>query len=146
MRGLPSGVSYSLTGLLTAALIGAGLTACGSGSASTADPFPSFTPRPTVVAATPGADGVQQVTIQAAEDLFRPPNITAHPGKIKITVENKDDEFHNITVDVAPAANSGTIKAHTSASVQFTLPRPGKYGFFCSFHQDTGMVGLITVE
>lgn len=142
MRGLTLGVSYLLTG----ALLCAGLSACTSGNPSAADAFPSFTPRPTEVAAQPGSGGVQQVTIDAAEDLFRPPNITAHPGRIKITVRNKDNEFHNITVDVVPPADSGTIQPHSSASVQFTLPRVGKYGFFCSFHQDTGMVGLITVK
>lgn len=146
MRGLPQGLSLPLSLPLAGILLGAALTGCGTGGSTNAVPFPSFTPRPTVVAASPGPGGVQQVTIDAAQNLFRPPNITAHTGPIKITVVNQDKVFHNITVDVAGGANSGTIRPGVSASVQFTLPNPGRYGFFCSYHQDTGMIGTIDAK
>ncbi|HEX5495140.1 MAG TPA: cupredoxin domain-containing protein [Mycobacteriales bacterium] len=143
MRGSRPGPPFRLTGILLCAV----LAGCGATSSNTAAPFPSFTPRPTVIAASPpGSDGVQHVTIAAKESLFRPPNITAHPGTIKITVVNEDNIFHNITVDVAGGANSGTIDGGATKSVQFSLHNLGKYGFFCSYHEDTGMIGVLDIR
>lgn len=143
MRGPQSGLPFRLAGIL---LCGT-LAGCGVSGSTNVAPLPSFTPRPTVIAASPaGSDGVQHVTIAAKQSLFRPPNITAHPGTIRITVVNEDTVFHDIHVDVVGGATSGTIDGGATKSVQFNVHNLGRYGFFCSYHEDTGMIGVLDIK
>jgi plastocyanin len=89
-------------------------------------------------------------------DRFAPNSVTIHVGD---TVEwiNRDNEAHTVTFDprkahsprfvflppgVAPF-DSGDIPAGGTFSHTFTVP--GNYRYFCTPHQDHGMLGAITV-
>lgn len=142
LRGL-SWVSRVAAGVLVATLL-AGCAVFGTGTSA---PKQTFTPPPTEVnASPPGPDGVQQVTLVARESLFHPPNVRAHPGKIRVTVRNDDSLVHNFTLANGAGVSTGTIDGGKSASVQFTLTRTGRYHFFCTYHQDTGMVGSFDIQ
>lgn len=134
------------------------LAGCGIAGQPQAKPFPSFTPRPTQAVATPGSDGIQHVSLEAANDRFVPQSLIAHPGDLVITVRNTDAEVHNLTVftiseeDVGNGASggnavsTGTIKAHQGAVLKVTLTKPGTYKFFCEFHREDGMFGELTIR
>lgn len=133
------------------------LAGCGNLGKPKAQPFPSFTPRPTSVTASAGASGVQQVSITAANDRFVPPSITAHPGTIDILVRNTDPDVHNLTVlttsqeqqaagaTSSDAVSTDTIQPHKNAVLQVTLGKPGTYRFFCKFHREDGMFGDLVI-
>jgi plastocyanin len=112
---------------------------------------------PTTVAGvgevTTGADGVQEVTIQAQDDyVFTPDHFTVDPGKVRLTVVNVADQMtHNFkfTTGAGPEpidAGISLLAPGQEATIDFTVEAPGDHPFECSFHVQLGQVGTMTVR
>jgi plastocyanin len=105
------------------------------------------TPQDTTPAtASAGPDGVQHITVVGTEQFrFRPALIHAHPGRLTITLRTQGSTPHDLQL-AAGGASTGPVTAGQPRSVTVTLPRPGTYGFICTFHTRLDMVGKIVVS
>jgi plastocyanin len=69
--------------------------------------------------------------------------VTATGAKIVLDVSNADPTQHNFTLgDLEISKN---IPPDTSALIRFTAPQPGRYRFYCKYHQQE-MQGWLTVK
>ena len=68
---------------------------------------------------------------------------TATGAKIILDVSNVDPTQHNFTL--SDLEISRNIPPDTSTVVRFTAPKPGRYRFFCKYHQQE-MQGWLTVR
>jgi plastocyanin len=67
---------------------------------------------------------------------------TAAGAKIVLDISNADPTQHNFTFgDLEISKN---IPPDTSALIRFTAPQPGRYRFYCKYHQQE-MQGWLTV-
>jgi plastocyanin len=67
---------------------------------------------------------------------------TASGAKIVLDVSNVDPTQHNFTLgDLEISKN---IPPDTSTLIRFTAPQPGRYRFYCKYHQQE-MQGWLTV-
>jgi plastocyanin len=101
--------------------------------------------------ASPGADGVQQVTITSGVDLrFHPSTIVVHPGKVRVVLANTAKPGagppHNLLVNGLPGVFIGTTVAGAHQSVTFTAPAPGEYSFVCTIHAAQNQTGKLIVR
>jgi plastocyanin len=64
-------------------------------------------------------------------------------AKIVLDVSNTDPTQHNFTLgDLEISRN---LPPETSALIRFTAPKPGRYRFYCKYHQQE-MQGWLTVR
>jgi plastocyanin len=69
--------------------------------------------------------------------------VAATGTKIVLDVSNTDPTQHNFTLgDLEISKN---IPPETSALIRFTAPKPGRYRFYCKYHQQE-MQGWLTVR
>ena len=120
-----------------AALVLAGLAACGGGDKEEAADAPA--PAANSDTADDPAAGADSITMK--EYKFDPAELTVKPGAtIKIT--NKDAIEHNF-VDSKNGINSGDIKGGATATV--TAPaKAGTYPYICTYHP--AMTGTLVVS
>ena len=150
--------------LLVSATAAAGLLAgCGSDSDSSSDDSASTTTQPAAV--TDRAVAAGKVTVDASEYAFAPETITAKPGKLEITLDNKGKIPHELVVlktDEAPDAlkvSGGRVSEDASVgeveeidgggSKSATVDvEAGKYVYVCNIpgHYGDGMRGQLTVK
>ena len=117
-------------------------TACG-GSAGNAPSGPAQ------VSATKGADGVQEVTIDTADNFrFVPAVVQAHVGELRIVLTDHGSYPHNISFPAMHATSKTVSGSPGRQQTTFTmqLTHPGNYDFVCTFHSSAGMKGRITVS
>jgi plastocyanin len=131
-------------------LVGSVLGGCGSA------PAPKAAAPSTVAGVgkvTVASDGVQQVTIQTQDDyVFTPKQFTVKPGRVRLTVVNVATQLtHNFRF--TPGKGPEEIKAGIPLlapgerkTIDFSVTKPGAYGFECSFHVQLGQVGTMTVS
>ena len=105
------------------------------------------------VAITPGADGVQAVTVSEAgpgQYRFVPSTITAAVGRIRITFRNTGNTPHNLTfsdlVDNGKRVAVGTLRGGAEETVDFTVGTPRQYRFVCTIHEALGQTGTLNVR
>ena len=130
--------SHRARTLMAAALLMAGLAACGSGDdgddAASADP-PAEAASSTVV------------TIKTFD--FQPDPLTVEAGTT-ITFENQDSINHSVTPGTREAPEAELfdegVMEEKGATYELTLDEPGTYAYFCKFHPGEGMTAEITVE
>ena len=68
---------------------------------------------------------------------------TATGAKIVLDISNADPTQHNFTFgDLEISKN---IPPDTNALIRFTAPQPGRYRFYCKYHQQE-MQGWLTVK
>ena len=68
--------------------------------------------------------------------------VTATGAKVVLDVSNTDPTQHNFTLgDLEISKN---IPPDTSTQIRFTAPKPGRYRFYCKYHQQE-MQGWLTV-
>ena len=68
--------------------------------------------------------------------------VTATGAKVVLDVSNADPTQHNFTLgDLEISKN---IPPDTSTLIRFTAPQPGRYRFYCKYHQQE-MQGWLTV-
>ena len=140
-----------------------GANACGGGEAADPTPVTAFkitpaagarTAPPTAVAtkpaATPAAGG-GTLTITALNSLFEKTELTASPGPLEITFDNKDAGVpHNLHLYQGSSASGkdlGTTDINVGPvadKLDVTL-EPGAYYFQCDVHVTT-MKGTLTVK
>jgi plastocyanin len=100
------------------------------------------------VAATQGPGGLQQVTINATDEFtFEPAAITAHPGKVAVTLVDVGSYPHNLAVDVLNFTSDTVTDGIGRDTTMFTLTfdEPGTYEFVCTFHSSAGMRGQFVI-
>jgi plastocyanin len=69
--------------------------------------------------------------------------VTATGAKVVLDVSNADPTQHNFTLgDLEISKN---IPPDTSTLIRFTAPKPGRYRFYCKYHQQE-MQGWLTVR
>lgn len=110
-------------------------------------------PPPQSVTVTPGADGVQAVTVSeagAGQFRFVPSTVTAGVGRIRITFRNTGNTPHNLTfadlVEAGKRVAVATIRGGAEESVDFTVSTPGQYRFVCTIHEALGQTGTLNVR
>ena len=68
---------------------------------------------------------------------------TATGAKVVLNVSNADPTQHNFTFGELEISRN--IPPDTSTKVSFTAPEPGRYRFYCKYHQQE-MQGWLTVR
>ena len=69
--------------------------------------------------------------------------VTAAGAKVVLDISNADPTQHNFTFgDLKISKN---LPPDTTAQVRFTAPKPGRYRFYCKYHQQE-MQGWLTVR
>jgi plastocyanin len=146
MRGLRVVVAAALT----LALGGCSLWGMEGGPGGAGAAAPTVSSGQSAVAATPGTDGVQRITITMGDDLrLHPSVVLAHPGTIEFTFHNTGAIPHDIEFSAGvsgPTGGTGNLNAGTSATVRVSVSAPGDYPFPCVYHQSSGMVGTLMVR
>ena len=110
------------------------LTACGGGSSDT-----SSSPEPVP------AGALSVVTTD--EFRFVPDALTTKAGEVRIFLQNNGSYPHNLSVPdlhVTSKTVSGS-PGSTSTTLTFHADKPGSYRFVCTFHDQAGMTGTLTV-
>ena len=112
------------------------LTAC-----STGHPSPQVT-----VVVSPNLHGPYYVTAIDYHFHDAHPTVPLSPGR-KLVFANESDNIHNVTI---PGTSfSRDFKPGHLISIDpvgSLLSKPGRYPFFCTFHVDRGMKGVIVVR
>lgn len=82
--------------------------------------------------------------LKSSDSAWKPALYTAPAGaKIVLDISNADPTQHNFTFgDLEISKN---IPPDTSALIRFTAPQPGRYRFYCKYHQQE-MQGWLTVK
>ena len=82
--------------------------------------------------------------LKSADSSWTPATYTAPAGaKIVLDVSNADPTQHNFTFgDLEISKN---LPPDTSTLIRFTAPQPGRYRFYCKYHQQE-MQGWLTVR
>ncbi|MGH6995631.1 MAG: cupredoxin domain-containing protein, partial [Stellaceae bacterium] len=95
---------------------------------------------PTGQAATPVADGPNQVVIN--NFAFGPATLTVKRGTT-VTWINKDGDAHTVTA-VGTKPPFGSNPLDTGDRFSFTFSQPGAYAYFCKIHPT--MKGVVVVQ
>jgi uncharacterized cupredoxin-like copper-binding protein len=141
------------------------LAACGSDSDSDSEDSASTATQPAADTSNATAADNGKITVGATEYAFDPKALTAKPGKLEITLDNKGKAPHELVVlktDAAPGSlkvTDGRVSEDDaigeveeidgggtkSASVDLEA---GKYVFVCNVpgHYADGMSGSLTVK
>jgi uncharacterized cupredoxin-like copper-binding protein len=109
----------------------------------------SPTPAP---AASAASAPPQQLTVKSMDTMmFDPSTLSAKAGQpIQLTLDNTSGKLQHdfdITDGVSQPVKI-TAQPGQTASVTFTVDKPGSYTFFCSQpgHEQAGMKGTLTVQ
>ena len=69
--------------------------------------------------------------------------VTATGAKIALDISNADPTQHNFTFGELEISKN--LPPDTSTEIRFTAPQPGRYRFYCKYHQQE-MQGWLTVR
>lgn len=102
---------------------------------------------PTEAHASVGPDGVQQVVVNAGDDLrFSPAVVDVTVGRIRLTLRHTGHGApHTLSAASVPGLQVPLVRAGDTRSVQFTASQPGRYGFVCTIHEAQGQTGTLVV-
>ena len=101
---------------------------------------------------SPQATGVPQSTtapegaleVTQADFRFEPDNLAATAGKaISVDLVNDGKAAHTFTITELNVDK--TLQPGDRATLTFTPDKEGSYAFFCRFHRNRGMEGVLTV-
>jgi plastocyanin len=82
--------------------------------------------------------------LKSADSSWAPAGyVTATGAKVVLDVSNADPTQHNFSLGELEISKN--IPADGSALVRFTAPQPGRYRFYCKYHQQE-MQGWLTVR
>jgi plastocyanin len=124
--------------LVTAALVAAGAAGCSSD-----DKTASHSPTPLTTSASPGTTGSSAPEIHMrAGNTFSPSQLTVPVGTAVKVVDDDGDAPHNFVVD--GVGRSETMQEGDQFSLTFA--KAGTFQFVCTFHEDQGMKGSVTVS
>ena len=94
-------------------------------------------------------DGTQVIDLRETDQYrFTPQEPHVHPGKVRIDFSNSSTTAtHSLAfkpggpTEEIPFLNPGDKK-----SITFDIQTPGKYKFFCTFHESLGQRGTLVVD
>lgn len=88
--------------------------------------------------------GEVKVTLKAWK--FNPQTITVSVGDA-VTWVHEDDEYdtHNVLFE-DPAIKGFNKRMKSGHKFSFTFDKPGEYPYYCSYHKDNGMIGVVVVN
>jgi plastocyanin len=69
--------------------------------------------------------------------------VTATGAKVALDISNADPTQHNFTFGELEISKN--LPPDTSTEIRFTAPQPGRYRFYCKYHQQE-MQGWLTVR
>ena len=88
--------------------------------------------------------GATEVELEADDFYFEPTLLTGEAGQeVTVTVTNEGESPHNFSITDQDIDEN--IDPGDSAEVTVTFPDSGTLVFFCSFHQNSGMLGGLEV-
>lgn len=134
--------------LVATALPGAGC----AGTTGRAEPSPSPSgtlPRRAFGGVTADVHGRAEVltsntTVRMADRRFEPNVIAGAPGlRVSVMLRNEGRMLHSFTLPSQGIAQD--VPPSTITSVDVVIPVSGEAVFWCRFHRDDGMVGLLEV-
>ena len=89
------------------------------------------------------------IVLTVRDFRFTPQNITAQPGRLKVTVTNRGRLAHSLRVERKNTivAKISSLLPRDSDSTTFRV-RKGDYRFFCALsnHEELGMYGTLVVK
>jgi plastocyanin len=139
-----------LTVALVTLVVAAG-AGCGGGDGDDEEPA---APTETGNGATEPAGGAETTSVSMDEYSFDPEDVTVKRDST-LTVENKGQIAHNLTVEQGPdpkeetkkLAGTSTFLGGKSEKLKVDI-KPGKYAMVCTVagHRELGMTGTFTVE
>lgn len=89
--------------------------------------------------------GASSVELEADDFYFAPTVLQGSAGQtVTIELKNEGGVRHNLTIESLGIDQD--VEPGESAEVEVTLPQTGTLGFFCKYHQRSGMVGEFTVS
>jgi plastocyanin len=91
------------------------------------------------------AKGSQRLALQAASTKFSTTLLEAHPGRVTVSLANRDLFWHSFTMERLGA--NVDVPVGGTRSVTFTVA-PGTYIFICTIpgHASAGMRGTLVVR
>jgi plastocyanin len=130
-----------LVGVLALAAAGCGGGDNAGGSASPTTAAPETTAASSATAA--GGGGENEFQLVATDFKWDTTSLDMKAGsQVKVEVRNQGQAEHNFTFAEGDANQD--VEAGEDATVSFTAPAAGSYGFRCKYHP-TAMKGTITV-
>jgi plastocyanin len=113
-------------------------------SACTTTKSPAQKTRPSQSTALPAAD-IQLVHIEGGDGLrFSPATVTIKPGAVRIVFAVVGRMPHTFT-SRALNVDSGNVPPGHSKTIDFIVPRPGKYSFYSSYEKQR-MTGTLIAK
>ena len=99
----------------------------------------------TLGAAPAGAQSSGSSKVTVGDNYFKPEDLEVVAGT-KVTWTNKGKILHNVTAS-KKKQKFGTRSLAKGKSYSYTFKKPGKYGYYCSFHgsPSSGQRGTIVV-
>jgi plastocyanin len=118
-------------------------TSTGDGGATTPPASPSASPTADQGGGSGGGGGGNSASIEAGANgfVFTPSTVSIAEGG-KLTVKNAGTVPHTFTIQ-SNGINE-VMQPGQSAKITISLA-PGTYPFVCTFHQSSGMTGMLTV-
>ena len=136
-------LTLAVVGLVAA--LGSG---CGGGNDNNAATTNTTTTNTTSTQPAKSTGGGGTKTVSLKEYQFTPSDVTTKQGST-ITVENKGNIAHNLTVEQGSkkVAGTSTFLGGKSEKLKVSL-KPGKYKMLCTVpgHEQLGMKGTFTVK
>lgn len=88
--------------------------------------------------------GEVKVTMKAWK--FNPQRVTVSVGDT-VTWVHEDDEYdtHNVLFE-DPSMEGSNKRMKLGNKFSLTFSKPGEYPYYCSYHKDNGMIGLVIVK
>jgi plastocyanin len=133
----------TVTSLVAVALAVTGCTIPTTKDGGGYGPSNQTTPKPAQPAPVELRSGATQ-KLKSADSSWTPAvYVTATGAKVVLDISNVDPTQHNFTLgDLEISKN---IPPDTNALIRFTAPEPGRYRFYCKYHQQE-MQGWLTVK
>jgi plastocyanin len=134
----------ALTSVLAGGLLAGGLLVTGC---TNTGPIRPPAQGPTEAHASIGPGGVQQVVVNAGDDLrFSPAVVDVTVGRIRLTLRHSGHGApHTLYAADVPGLRVPLVRPGDTQSVQFTASRPGRYRFVCTIHEAQGQTGTLVV-
>ena len=88
------------------------------------------------------SDESGKVEIELYDNYFEPTVLKGKPGqKVELELKNKGNAAHTFTI--SKQSVNKEIQPGDETETEVTFPQSGQLEFVCTFHQSSGMVGLL---
>jgi plastocyanin len=97
---------------------------------------------------SPALDTAGAITVTTTDDFrFVPDTISARTGDIRVVLKNDGSYPHNLSLpDLQVTSKTVTgAPGSTTTELRLRVDKPGTYRFLCTFHDQAGMTGTLTV-